>query len=531
MRNVSWLFAVGVAAIYPFVVEFALRQFDAGSEPLEVLLLTSLQLAAIVLALFSHLPRLGGTTVLLSSFLLLFATTMASNALTLGLAGIYGAMGLWWLMGAYWDRLAGTFVASKVERRIPIRVSVLSVTAIVLLVLGALIGMTSSSAIALRGFMPTSGGTQWHDPHARSGVGDGDALVAAKENALSFGPVESDLFLESDMPSLYDMFNETYGEPFIRKKQTQRAISLAPTEVKEPEQQMAKTERSGREFSAVRRKVQETRKSLDDREAPAMLYVVGRVPLHLALERFDTFDGRIWTDAGKHQQERPVRLEIKNNKPWAYLIGMNSSSIHRGLEPHGIKIINLKTNRFPSPPHLTAIHIDKVDKADFFGWTDDGVACMPVRDHLPQLTVMHLRSQGVNLQSLRESDFTTRFSTIASDRQSETSTTSELQTEHISRHLQIPAACEAVSQTAAEQTQGIPRGWRQVESIVAWLQDEFTLDPEAETPADCADVVSHFLQSKQGPDYLFATTAAVLLARLGLSDSTGHGILRGRRAV
>ena len=48
-----------------------------------------------------------------------------------------------------------------------------------------------------------------------------------------------------------------------------------------------------------------------------------------------------------------------------------------------------------------------------------------------------------------------------------------------------------------------------------WLRNDFTLDPQAETPADCPDVVSHFLQARRGPEYLFATTAAIILRELG----------------
>ena len=70
---------------------------------------------------------------------------------------------------------------------------------------------------------------------------------------MSFGPVESELFLDSEMPTLYDMFSDMYGDPPKPKKERQRSIGLVPDDVQESKQQIAKTERSGREFSAVRR--------------------------------------------------------------------------------------------------------------------------------------------------------------------------------------------------------------------------------------------------------------------------------------
>lgn len=501
--------AVGAASSYPFLVEWISRRITGGSEPLEMVMLNSVLLAAVVLAVFSHLARLAGTAVLLSSFLVLFATTIAGDRASRILIGVYGALGLWWLMGSYWDGLTGAFVASKVERRIPVRLSVIGVTGILLVTVAMLFGATRTSAVALRGFMPTSGGTRWHDPHARSGVGDGDAMVAAREDAMSFGPVESELFLESDRPTLYDMFNDMFGEPPKPNKKQERNIGLAGENVKQNHQPLAMTQRSGREFSAVRRRVQRKSLTLDDRTAPAMLYVAGRVPLHLALERFDTFDGRQWMHSGRRKTRPTIRLEKHNGKPWAYLMRFGSSVIHRGTESHAVKIINLKTNRFPSPPQLTAVHIDKVDQIDFFGWTDDDVACMPVREQMPQLTVIHLRSQGVNLQPLRETNLQLAEH---SDQQAERQAGS---LSHIVVDRSAIKTFGSRSEPRLSQAGSLPHTWRQVEAVVERLRTEFVLDPDSPAPEGCADVVAHFLQAKRGPAYLFATTAAVLLRQQG----------------
>ncbi|MFM7845208.1 MAG: transglutaminase-like domain-containing protein, partial [Planctomycetota bacterium] len=206
-----------------------------------------------------------------------------------------------------------------------------------------------------------------------------------------------------------------------------------------------------------------------------------RVPLHLALERFDTFDGREWTHSSDPEERNPIRLEIRDGKPWAYLMSVGESPIHRGLETHAVKIINLKTNRFPSPSQLTAVHVDKVDQLDFFGWTGDGVAQLPVRDYIPQLTVAHLRSQGIDLQPLRGGSVRPANKRKNGERQAGSG----------------------------------PQGWPQVEAVVARLRKDFVLDPDAPPPEDCQDVVAHFLRARRGPDYLFATAAAVQLRELG----------------
>ena len=73
----------------------------------------------------------------------------------------------------------------------------------------------------------------------------------------------------------------------------------------------------------------------------------------------------------------------------------------------------------------------------------------------------------------------------------------------------------ATLETARRWTEDTPRGWLQVEAVVARLRQEFVHDHHAVVPGDCQDAVTHFLHVGRGPDYLFATTAAMLLRSLG----------------
>lgn len=490
---------VAAAVGLPIVWEVAQRSFGQIGSANEITALVSLQLAAMAIATFSFLPRLGGTSVLLSSFLLLFSTTMTTNRFVFVIAGVYGVFGLWWLMGAYWDRIEGAFVASSVERRVPVRASVIGITGLVLLLFGSLVGATGTTAVVLRGFMPTSGGNRWDDPSARSGVGDGDALVAAKDEALSFGPVESELFLDSDMPSLYDMFDDTYGEPPKPNKKQQKAIALAQQDREETEQRIAQSQRSGREFSTVRRRVDRKRKELADRDAPAMLYVVGQTPLHLGLETYDYFDGREWTHRSEWDAASPPEIKKRFGKPWVDFRRSHYGAMFRGENCYAVKVINLKTNRVPAPPHLTELHVDLVDRADFFDWTKDGMFQMSGREHIPQLTVIHLHSRGINLHPLRrEWDFSKTYN-------EERVTKLQPYLQHAGQHKQI----------AESWVVDVPRGWLQVESIVNKLRRDFVHEPAATAPLDCDDVVAHFLAVQEGPDYMFAATAATLLRAIG----------------
>jgi hypothetical protein len=63
---------------------------------------------------------------------------------------------------------------------------------------------------------------------------------------------------------------------------------------------------------------------------------------------------------------------------------------------------------------------------------------------------------------------------------------------------------------------GLPEGWGQVEAVIAGLRRGYTHDRSATAPPACTDVVAEFLlRSRRGPDYLFASSAVVLLRSLG----------------
>jgi hypothetical protein len=60
-----------------------------------------------------------------------------------------------------------------------------------------------------------------------------------------------------------------------------------------------------------------------------------------------------------------------------------------------------------------------------------------------------------------------------------------------------------------------PRGWPQIEAVITKLRTEYTHDRNAAAPPDHpAPVLWFLLESRRGPDYLFATAAALLLRAL-----------------
>ena len=61
-----------------------------------------------------------------------------------------------------------------------------------------------------------------------------------------------------------------------------------------------------------------------------------------------------------------------------------------------------------------------------------------------------------------------------------------------------------------------PRGWEQIDALIQGLRSHVRHDPEATVPPSQADPIRYFLvESRRGPDYLFASAATVLLRHLG----------------
>lgn len=509
---------VCIAASGPVLLEWLTRRFGVGEAP-EIVWLVALQSVALAASTDSRRSSSSRVAGLLSGFTTLFSLAIATRPAVYVAGGLFTMLLLWWLMARYWERVQTAHDASHVESCPPLRRSAFIAAlgiATVAVVAAAAVGTSLSTTHALSGFMPASGGRDDSSEFARSGVGDGDMLVSARDEALSFGPVDSDLFLESELPSLYDMFNETYGDPPKPKRHAERTIALAAENLRELEQRIARSEGGGREFSALRQRSTLPQSPLRDRPSAAILQVVGEVPVHLALERFAHFDGRTWRPLELRGRRPAPRVESIDGKPRYVAQRFLSSPLHRAESDWGVKIVNLKTNRIPVPPGVTSVHIDRSQEEGFVDWSADGGFEIPGQEFLPQLTVLHVRAAAFELTPLRSADFS-----AALPRPSESSSSTmspdiaSSPGDWLAAHRDVTPELRRHQAIAEEWTRDVPRGWRQVERIVDRLRRDFRHDPDSLAPESCDDVVAHFLEAKAGPDYLFATAAATLLRSLG----------------
>ncbi|HEX4070892.1 MAG TPA: hypothetical protein VHX68_06965 [Planctomycetaceae bacterium] len=89
------------------------RQFAGAGDALEIVILVCLRNAALGTAAFARRPAQARLSSVFSGFLTLFSVSISDGRAVYIPAGIFSAIGLWSLMGAYWDRLQGKLAADR----------------------------------------------------------------------------------------------------------------------------------------------------------------------------------------------------------------------------------------------------------------------------------------------------------------------------------------------------------------------------------------------------------------------------------
>lgn len=441
---------------------------------------------------FGHPARSRAAAV--SLFLVVFAVASIPGVWSVSLTCLFAAAGTTWLMARHWAAVSDGIVSTTrtaLPGRWRIGLPLLPLAGVL-----ALSPLTGWQLRAIEGYMPASGGTRDASAAAREGLGDGDLLVAGLEDIRSFAPIEDAPFAASHEPTLYDVFDDTYQEP-VKKTTHERAISLPPlpNQVREDPSRV-ESRRPGREFSTVRKTPDRSRPRIGGIDSRALVHVRGRVPLHLALERFSRYDGVDWTPQGP-AAEPPLTVEMVHGRPWLRVGVQSTSTIHGRTELHAIKIGDLRTNRVPCPNQLTGIHIDQVGEAGFFRRVQPSVVALD-RETIPEMLAIHIQSRVVDPQ---------RLEGLAGG------------FEHGPEEcLQFGSDEDSlrVRSLAESWVQGLPRGWPQIARVVERIRARAAFDRDARAEGLQGHSVAEFLfDTRRGPDYLFASAAAWSLRSLG----------------
>ena len=497
--RLSWTAGIVIAGV---ALEALVRECLNLPMLLDVLLIVVFRDMVIALAMLSHHEDAQRSCNAFATFLIVFASASVHALWIQGLVVVFSLIGVWWLMGTHWESLQHRLEASS-DQALP-RKWLLAVP-LALLVILVCVPVASRQIHALEGFMPTSGGQRDSSPMARSGIGDGDALVAGLDNIRSFAPIEDAPFVSSHEPTLYDLYDDMYNEPVVQKK-IQRAISLPPqTTVRPEDPSMAKSSRPSREFSTVRKMGKPTAQRIRDLESRALFYVKGRVPLHLKLESFDLYDGVEWRAEPLPEAPPHLRIEMVHGRPWLRTGMTSGCDFFAAPESHAIKVVDLDTACIPTPNELTGVHIDQVAQADFFRWERPGVIGID-QPKLPDLLTVHVQSRIVDPRLFAR----TRPYFQGGAKQCR-------QFGDDSRSAQVRTLAESW-------VEGVPAGWRQVERVIDRVRSGYVLDATAAASGDSTHSVADFLLvSRRGPDYLFAGAAVWALRSLGYTARLASG--------
>lgn len=496
-----------IAGILALFWEGFSRTILQAGLPFELLtmgVIRNLILSLAVVSVWSNYQRL---CVALSLFLAMFGVTASHDLAAQILAGLFAIGSVGWLVVSHWENVRRRLHGRDLSRRSRL-------VFLIPVVLISLLGISFAArdrriTTALRGFLPSSGGDGASDPYSRGGIGTGDMLVAGTNQIQSFAPIDDAPFMQNDKPSLYDLFDDSYEEE-VKISKTDRAIALPPDLANRAKEHLhTRTEKANREFSTLRQANDKTgKRHAQDIMSDALFYVAGRVPLHLRLQVYDLFDGYIWYPEQPAEFNQPMKIVQSGGKPWLELNDRSEAREYLGpAETHAVKVVNLDTNTIPAPLYLHGVHIDQVDQANMFQHGPDGLVSLD-RDRLPSLVPIHLATRTVDSK---------RF-------EAEEKLFIRMHTESATSVIPETIDLVKLKNMAETWTQGADGAWGQISAIVDHLRRDYVVD-SAWRPRDNGPLpVEQFLfESKRGPDYQFATAAAMLLRSVGFNTRVVSG--------
>ncbi len=494
---------LGISLVVPFASEPLIRRWSSDGFPLELQMVHGLRSLGVLLAGLSIWPQYRRLAGVVALFLALFASAMGDQPAVPYLLAAFAVTGGIWLICDHRARTAETAVGvrgdelERVRLRLPYREAAVF-GALALAAAGVALAGPKRVMFTLGELMPTSGGTGDTDPFARNGIGDGPEETAG-ENAQAAGMVETDKTIEDNKNALIDAVNDMYGPPHKPPKDQQRMVAAGLAQVIEKHGRLPDNRRPSRDFDTAR---QGTKRDgwLDSQGARGIFEVEGRTPLHVRLVAYDRYDAveKRWEEGRKPGS---LLLDAEGDD-WMKLAKFQQGiGAYANDDRHRLKVADLKTNLVPTPTLLTRFRIKKVDKPDYYEWDYDGVATIASRKSTPPGVVVTTDCRTVDPSALPEIAFAGIGSVSAAP----------------SVYGEVPDELRVIVDRLAKDWAGdAERGWPQIAAVLDRLRSDYTLDPQVVAPKDHPSPLLEFLTvTKRGPDYLFATAAALCLRSLG----------------
>ncbi len=524
-------------SILPLAEQWVARWFGIG-DAIELVAMMMIGNAAWFLSVFSQHKMLRRAGFTLSSCLVLFVCFASNTPSVFVLSFLFAVMSIWWLMGDNWARVHSKSIQSP-SAMIPLRGATTLVTTLILAAVALMAWFAGPmvQSTALRGWMPFSGGDQWQDDFARSGIGDSGDQLTAGTDAKTTGPVQSDEFIEDNQPSIYDLISDQYDLPKkpINEEKRNRAVSFQGSA--KHMHNVKQSEFSQGEFDTVRNPVEKKQKrEIEERIAEAQFFVSGPVPKRFAITTFNKFNGRKWSHQKVEDSSRKINL-TRNQKGAVYKVFARNANYFGDTHHHQVKLLRIKTSSIPAPPFMSQWQIDHVDQLDLFRIGERGLVEIEGGNIAPQ-TIIDLDGSTLDYRQLRRSDFKNGFQLETKESSRLEYFTSFFSTPKPSYPPLAPTEIDLVfsevttlpgqmelAKLVNDWTDGFEQGWPEVEAIVSNFRENFSLNESVTPPAECQDSIGYFLEKKSGPAYLFATTATQALRTAGYRTRLASGFL------
>lgn len=506
-RKPPWwvLLPLVALAAAPFAAEPLRRDWTGDGHPLEIQMVGGLRNLGLALAACGGWVLCQRLACVVSLFLMLFAATMTNHPAVMVVLGLYVAAGGVWLTLAYWAGLKSVFVAADKVVAVEVRAGRERLPWLGLSLLALALGGSAAllvvgpkrAALSLGEWLPTSGGSGDVDPYARHGLGDGPEETAG-DNAQSAGMVETDKRIEDNKNSLIDAISDTYGPPHKPPKDQERMAAAGLADLIKFHGKLPDNRRPSRDFDTARKGPKADKRKLSSRAARGLFEVEGRTPLHVRVVAYDRYDA---SESRWREARRPSRGLIDpeaEGGEWMKPGLFREAEWYLSDERHRLKTADMDSNLVPTPALTARFRIKKVNTPDLYECDYEGVVALAGRTRTPPGVVVTTDCRTLDPRRLPETAFQTTPPLPPS-------------------LMEVPDALRTeLSRLATEWAGGEPRGWSQIAVLLAKLRDDYALDRDAVAPEGHAAPVLWFLtESRRGPDYLFATAAALLLRSLG----------------
>lgn len=490
----------------PVLVEPVAREWTGDGLPMELRWVSGLRALGLGLAAFAAWPacrRLAGVVAL---FLALFTTAMGDQPQIPYVLAPLAVVGGLWLVLTYradlYDQSGTTAASSTVVERVRLRVPAweLASSAALAGVVVALLAAGPTEVVAKLGeWVPSSGGTGDADPFARFGSNDGPEETKGM-NANSAGMVDAEMMIEDQNDTLIDAANDMYGRPHRPRKNPDRMVAAGLLKVKENHDRLTQNRRPSRDFDTARKGPEDARRA-DGRNARGLFEVAGRTPLHVRVAAYDRYDfaDRCWAEAARPTGTPFHKESTDPADDWMRVTLRRAADWYAEDDAHRLKVADPSDNLVPAPAMLTRLRIHRVNRTDDYEWDSPDVVALAGRRKTPPGVVVHTECRTLDPAELPANAFDPVGNPAPP------------------RVVEVPPELAGGLRTLAVEWAGDrPRGWPQLDAVLRRLRDEYALDPKASAPADHPAPVLWFLtEGRRGPDYLFATSAALLLRSLG----------------